>query len=212
MESQTLEIAFGQGALDFLLKQLGSRPPGDAVFTFPDYTLRFYLDPNIPGTDGRLDHAGTRHETRRLMAHTFPGGVLPDDLTRIINLSYEEVLRCYERGCFLAAVTMCGRTMETTLGGLYQKKKGVHPSEEIGEYKPGIGGILKYLASVSYKFPPGTKEKFDAIALHRNMAVHGNLTIPTVDETRSAIYLTKDVLRIAANDAPLVSARPTESE
>jgi hypothetical protein len=132
------------------------------------------------------------------MSYSFPTGILPDDVTRIVNLSFEEILRCYERECFLAAVALCGRTIETVLGGLYQKIKGIHPSDEPGERKPGIGGILKYLASASYKFPPGTKEKFDAIALHRNMAVHGNLVVPTVDEARSVIYLTKDVLRIAA--------------
>ncbi len=135
------------------------------------------------------------------MGYSFPEGILADDVTQLINVSFEEVLRCYERGCLLAAVALCGRTIETVLGGLYQKKKGVHPSEEPGDRKPGIGGILKYLAGVSYKFPPGTKEKFDAIALHRNMAIHGNLVVPTVDEARSVIYLTKDVLRIAAEPA-----------
>jgi hypothetical protein len=198
MNSQTLQLALGHGAIDFLLKQLRSEPPGDAIFTFPDYTLRFYCDPTIPGTDGRLDHVGPRHETRQLMGYCFPERILPDDVTQLINLSFEEVLRCYERGCFLAAVSLCGRTIETVLGGLYQKKKGIHPSEETADRKPGIGGILKYLGNVSYKFPPGTKEKFDAIALHRNMAIHGALVVPAVDEARSVIYLTKDVLRIAA--------------
>jgi hypothetical protein len=84
-------------------------------------------------------------------------------------------------------------------------KKGVHPSDEPGHRKPGIGGILKYLAGVRYKFPPGTKEKFDAIALHRNIAIHGNLVVPTVDEARSVIYLTKDVMRVAA-EQPASSA------
>jgi hypothetical protein len=198
MDPRTLNVAFGRGALDFLHEKLRGEPADDVIFTFPDYTLRFYFDPSIPGTDARLDHFGVRHETRQLMGYTFPPGILNEDVTELIDLSFEEVLRCYERGCFLAAVALCGRTIETVLGGLYQKKKGVHPSEEPGDRKPGIGGILNYLGSVSYRFPPGTKEKFDAIALHRNMAIHGNLVVPTVDEARSVIYLTKDVLRIAA--------------
>lgn len=198
MDLRTLHIAFGDGALDFLVKQLRGEPAGDAVFTFPDYTIRFYRDPRIPGTDGRLDHVGVRQETRQLMSYSFPKGVLPDDITKLVNLCFEEILRCYERDCFLAAVALCGRTIETVLGGLYQKIKGIHPSDEPGDRKPGIGAILKYLAGVNYKFPPGTKEKFDAIALHRNMAIHGNLVVPTVDEARSVIYLTKDVMRIAA--------------
>jgi len=202
MDPRTLHIAFGDGALDFLVKQLRGQPADDAVFTFPDYTIRFYRDPNISGTDGRLDHAGVRQETRQLMTYSFPKGVLPDDVTQIVNLSFEEILRCYERGCYLAAVALCGRTIETALGGLYQKKKGIHPSEEPGDRKPGIGAILKYLTGAGYKFPPGTDKKIDAIALHRNMAIHGNLVVPTVDEARSVIYLTKDVMRIAAEPSP----------
>jgi hypothetical protein len=42
MDPRTLHIAFGDGALDFLIKQLRGEPAGDAVFTFPDYTIRFY--------------------------------------------------------------------------------------------------------------------------------------------------------------------------
>jgi hypothetical protein len=197
MDPRTLHIAIGPGGLDFLVKQLRGNPPGDTVLTFPGYTIRFYYDANIPGTDTRLDHTGTRQETRLLMAYSFPGAILPDDVTTLVNLSFEEVLACYERGCYLAAVALCGRTIETVLGGLYQRLKGIHPSEEQG-WKPGIKDILKYLGIQGYQFPPGTKEKIDAIALHRNMAIHGNLVVPTVDEARSVIYLAKDVLRIAA--------------
>jgi len=42
MDPQTLHIALGHGALDFLVKQLRSEPSGDVVFTFPDYTVRLY--------------------------------------------------------------------------------------------------------------------------------------------------------------------------
>jgi hypothetical protein len=197
MDPRTLHIALGPGALDFLVQRLRGSQPDDTVWTFPDYTIRFYYDPRIPGTDARLDHAGTRQETRQLMNYSFPGAILPDDVTKLVNLSFEEILRCYERGCYLAAVALCGRTIETVLGGVYQQLKGIHPSEEQG-WKPGIKDILKYLDTQGYRFPPGTKEKIDAIALHRNMAIHGNLVVPTVDEARSVIYLTKDVLRIAA--------------
>ncbi|HEV8070518.1 MAG TPA: hypothetical protein VGP76_22580 [Planctomycetaceae bacterium] len=208
MDPQTLHIAFGPGALDFLIEQLRRNPPGDALFTFPDYTIRFYCDPSIPGSDGRLDHVGTRQETRVLMAYSLPNGILPPDVTTLVNLSFEEILRCYERDCYLAAVALCGRTIETVVGGVYQQLKGVHPSDEQGS-KPGIRDIIKYLGTNGYQFPPGTKEKIDAIALHRNMAIHGNLVIPTVDEARSVIYLTKDVLRIAAERA---AQPPTASQ
>jgi hypothetical protein len=200
MDPRTLHIALGPGALDFLVKQLRGNPPEDTLFTFPDYSVRFYYDPSIPGKEARLDHVGTRQETRILMAHSFPAGILPPDITTLVNLSFDEILRCYERGCYLAAVALCGRTIETVLGGIYQLLKGIHPSDEQGS-KPGIKDILRYLSTQGYRFPPGTKEKIDAIALHRNMAIHGNLVVPTVDETRSVIYLTKDVLQVAAERA-----------
>src|SRR5438105_1997776 len=115
MDPRTLHIALGPGALDVLISQLRGTPANDAVFEYPDYTIRIYCDPSIPGTGTRLDHVGTRHETRQLMIYAFPDGVLPDDISKLVNLSFEEILRCYERGCYLAAVALCGRTIETVL-------------------------------------------------------------------------------------------------
>lgn len=82
------------------------------------------------------------------------------------------------------------------LGALYEKKIGVHPSKD--SQKPGVNAIINRLTKDGYVFPTGLKEKMEVIAMHRNMAVHGNLVIPTDDEARSVLYSTRNVLKAVA--------------
>ncbi len=96
----------------------------------------------------------------------------------------------------LASIAVCGRTIETVLGSVYEKTVGKHPSKE--SQKPGINAIINRCKREGYDFPPGLKEKMEVIALHRNMAVHGSLVLPTEDEARSVLYSTRDVLQISA--------------
>jgi hypothetical protein len=160
---------------------------------FPDYVIKLELDPTIDGVIHR--HDGRRLESQRIMAYVFPDTYLPDDITRLVRLSYAEAVRCYENSCFLGCIALCGRTIETVLGALYEKKVRVHPSKDPA--RPGMNAIINRLSKEGYTFPSGLKEKMEVIALHRNMAVHGNLVIPTEDEARSVLYSTRDVLRVS---------------
>ena len=162
---------------------------------FPDYVIKLELDTTIEsGVIHR--HEGRRLESQRIMDYTFPSSCLPEDITRFVRLSYAEAVRCYENSCFLGAIALCGRTIETVLGALYEKKVGVHPSKD--PQKPGMNAIINRLSKEGYTFPVSLKEKMEVIALHRNMAVHGNLVIPTDDEARSVVYSTRDVLQMTA--------------
>lgn len=162
---------------------------------FPDYIIKLELDPTIEsGVIHR--HEGRRLESQRIMDYTFPNTYLPEDITELVRLSYSEAIRCYENSCFLGAIALCGRTIETVLGALYEKRIGVHPSRD--PQKPGMNAIINRLSKEGYIFPVSIKEKMEAISLHRNMAVHGNLVIPTDDEARSVIYSTRDVLQMTA--------------
>jgi len=163
---------------------------------FPDYVIKLELDPTIEHEGAIHRHEGRRLETQQFMNYLFPSTYLPDDITRLIRLSYAEALRSYENSCFLGCIALCGRTIETVLGALYEKKVGVHPSRDPS--KPGINAIINRLNKEGYSFPGGLKEKMETIAMHRNMAVHGNLVMPTDDEARSVLYSTRDVLKIVA--------------
>lgn len=165
-------------------------------YEFPDFILRLELDPSIEADGFVHRHEGRRMETQRLMNYSFPHSYLPDDITKLINHAYAEAIRCYEMCCFMASIALCGRTIETAIGSLYEKVVGVHPSADPA--KPGINAMLNKLTKANYVFPPALKEKMEVIALHRNMAIHGNLQLPTDDEARSVIYSTRDVLAAVA--------------
>ena len=197
MTSKThLCISLGPEALQFLNTQLLAIPLGTVDFPFPDYVITLRLDRSITGQGCRLDHLGSRDETRTKMSHIFPDGILPEDVTQLVNFAYEEALRCFERACSMAAIGMCGRAIETVLAALYEKQFGRHPSEE--QNPPGINAIINKLRREGYRFPAGLKERMEVIGLHRNMAIHGNIVLPSEDEARSTIYLTKDVLQLVA--------------
>jgi hypothetical protein len=183
------EAAFEQVQIAFATDRWISWP-------FPDYVNRLELDRAIEGDKVIHHHDGRRLETQRIMNYTFPSTYLPDDITKLIRLSYTEAVRCYENSCFLGCIALCGRIIETVLGTLYEKKTAVHPSKETS--KLGINAIINRLVREGYQFPTGLKKNVEMIALHRNMAVHGNLVIPTEDEARSVVYSTRDVLKISA--------------
>ncbi|MEF8767948.1 MAG: DUF4145 domain-containing protein [Candidatus Accumulibacter phosphatis] len=194
-----LFVSLSPGAMQLMNTQLLAVPCGTVDFPFPDYVITFRLDRSIPGQDCRLDHLGSRDETRAKMAHEFPSGLLPEDVTRLVNFAYEEALRCFERNCSMAAIGMCGRTIETVLASLYAKQFGKHPSEE--QNPPGLNAMINKLRKEGYRFPAGIKERMEVIAVHRNMAIHGNIVLPSQDEARSTIYLTKDVLQLISHKA-----------
>src|SRR5437016_5824242 len=58
---------------------------------FPDYVIKLELDPAIEsGVIHR--HEGRRLESQRIMDYTFPSTYLPDDITRLVRLSYAEAV------------------------------------------------------------------------------------------------------------------------
>jgi hypothetical protein len=194
LEKSLITLALSQKAYEQVQEEFGK---GRWIsWDFPDYTIKLELDPTIENYGVIHRHDGRRLESQRIMSFTFPNGFLPDDITHLVNLSYSEAVRCYESSCFLASIALCGRTIETVLGSLYEKTVGVHPSKE--STKPGMNAIINRLTREGFVFPAGLKEKMEVIALHRNMAIHGNLILPNEDEVRSVIYSTRDVLKLSS--------------
>jgi hypothetical protein len=207
MDSQTYIFTLSEdcyaGAKAILDKSLTTKaddPLAVASVNFPANNPRFRLqvDRKLKGDVWNISPGARSREAKETMAYRLPEGIFPDDLTRLVNLAFQEAISCYEISCFLAAIALCGRTIETVLGAAYQKVKGVHPSADSS--KPGINAIINELKRQGHQLPTGLKEKMETIAIHRNMAIHGNLIIPTDDEARSAIYSTRDVLRYAAEN------------
>lgn len=184
-------IAINSGCLEYLNKNLLDRPGGQVHWITPDLKLHLYLDESIPDANGfRVDYSGPQYEVKRLMDYTFPSSVFPEDVTRVINISYQEILCCFREGCFLASISLCGKVIETVLDALYELETG-HKASDEGK---GANAMINALNKKGYGFSPSTKEKLEVIAAHRNMAVHGNIVLPTDNEARGIIFLTKDVM------------------
>lgn len=124
------------------------------------------------------------------LVYPFPEGKLEDDITNIINSTYQEVLKDYKNECYISAISLCGKIIETVLNSLFVKIFDKNPDEE----KLGFNAMLNRLKKKEgYEF--GELEKqMSLISAHRNKAIHGSITIPTQDEARGIISLTKDIL------------------
>ncbi|WLT40541.1 tyrosine-type recombinase/integrase (plasmid) [Synechocystis sp. B12] len=75
------------------------------------------------------------------LQYDFPQGKLPDDITKIINLTYSEVIDDYENECYISAISLCGKIIETVLNSLFVKIFDKNPDEE----KLGFNAMLNRL-------------------------------------------------------------------
>jgi hypothetical protein len=126
---------------------------------------------------------------------TFPDGIFPSDVTKIVNLTYAEALIDFSNGCFMSAIALCGKVIETVLAALYTKVTGGDADAE----KLGADAIANRLRKAGYSFKGTMKNQMGIIKAHRNKAVHGSIIIPTVDESRGVLSLARDVLQKASS-------------
>lgn len=97
MERQPITLALGRIAFEQVCENFEQ---GKWIsWDFPDYTIRLELDPTIEDDGVIHRHDGRRLETQRIMGYTFPHSYLPDDITKLVNISYSEAVRCFEAGC-----------------------------------------------------------------------------------------------------------------
>lgn len=138
----------------------------------------------------KLSHAVKEKSEYSDFYYQFPDGYFPDDVTQIINLTYEEIIKDYINSCFISAISLCGKLLETCVSSLYIRVFGKSPDDE----KLGFDAILNRLKKSGYQFHDGTKSQMQVISAHRNKAIHGTIMVPTRDEARGVIFLTKDVM------------------
>lgn len=123
------------------------------------------------------------------LSYKFPNSFFPDDITNIINLTYDEVIKCYINNCYISAISLCGKIIETALSALYEKIY----FHSLRDDKIGYDALINKLKNNGYDFKT-LKEHLVIISKHRNKAIHGYVVIPTCDEARAVISLTKDAL------------------
>ena len=126
---------------------------------------------------------------------TFPDGILPPDVTEVVNLTYIEALIDFSNGCYMSSIALCGKIIETVLTALYTKVTGGDADAE----KLGGDAIANRLKKAGYAFKGTIREQMEIVKAHRNKAVHGSIIIPTVDEARGVLSLARDVLQKASS-------------
>jgi hypothetical protein len=141
---------------------------------------------------------GEENAAFKALYFSFPTGIFESDVTDSLNLTYSEVIEDYQNGCYISAIVLCGRVVETILGALYRKVCGGDADRE----RLGIDAICNRLQQQGYDFKKDAiRSKMDLIAAQRNKAVHGAIVIPTKEEAMGIPSLTKDVMQKAARRA-----------
>jgi len=89
MEKIPVTLALSPSAFDEVCSQFAQNRW--ISWDFPDYVIKLELDPSIE-TGLIHRHEGRRLESQRIMAYDFPDTYLPDDITRLVRLSYAEAV------------------------------------------------------------------------------------------------------------------------
>lgn len=151
--------------------------------------MREFVGGCLKEIDLLIDYYIQNQEMVEELNYYFPQGVLKEDIAEIINITYDEVLSDYKNCCYISAISLCGKIIETALQSVYFEVFGKSPDDE----KIGIDAIINRLKKNNYDFN-ALRDQMSIIAKHRNKAIHGSVIIPTRDEARGVISLTKDVL------------------
>lgn len=112
-----------------------------------------------------------------------------DDFLRTL----EEIRICFDEGCFIAAIALCGKILEVCLKETLLRN-GVQPDP-----KAGIGTLLK---SIRDRIPgeymdPTLSNVVNIINVSRITAVHAKerIPVPSRDQAIMVIFATRDVVR-----------------
>lgn len=174
-----------------------SLPGGDIPDRYPIYwdlekiMSRFVID-TLKELDILMDilHENEEQDNEiKELCYIVKNKIFENDITLTINMIYDEILKDYKNKCYYSSIILCGKLLETIISSLYIKIFDIDPDAE----KLGFDAMINKLKKQGYDFS-ATKKHMAVIATHRNKAVHGSIIVPTKDEARGVIYLTKDIL------------------
>ena len=157
-----------------------------------DNNMRDYVKESLKLTkqiiESIINH--TENEKKEL-CDTLNNNIFEDDVTKTINLTYEEIIIDYFNLCYTSAISLCGKIIETALYALLRK---IDPNYfEAKDEKRTLYKRYNMLEKHGYDFNDVEKH-IEIIAQHRNMAVHGNIITPTADDAKAIILFTRSTL------------------
>lgn len=157
-----------------------------------DKNMHYYVKESLKLTKQIIETIINQNENeKKELYYTLENNIFEDDVTEIINLTYAEVINDYFNSCYISAISLCGKIIETAISELYNKVFSKYPDE----YKDDLGfdKIVNQLKQKKYDLSL-VKHQTKVISMHRNKAIHGNITKPTQKEAKGIMLLTTDVL------------------
>lgn len=157
-----------------------------------DESMRYYVEESLKLTKQIIETIFNQNKNDiKELHYTLSNNIFDDDVTDIINQTYDEVLTDFDNTCYISAISLCGKIIETALYALIRKKDPNY-SENNNE-KKNLYERYRILEKYGYDFSDIDKH-IEIISKHRNKAVHGNIVLPTTDEAQAIILLTRNTL------------------
>lgn len=159
--------------------------------------MRDFVNKSLESTKLIIESIIKRAENdKKELYYTLGNNIFYDDVTKIINLTYEEVIIDYFNSCYISAISLCGKIIETAISELYKKVFSKYPDEVKDDL--GFDKLVNQLRQKKYDLSL-VKHQTKVISMHRNKAIHGNIITPTQDEAKGVILLTRNVLKIISS-------------
>jgi hypothetical protein len=137
-------------------------------------------------------HDNTRNSGVRPLNITLPQ--LPDDIRDEMIADIQELLKCFDAGCYRSATVICGRILEIALHRKYYEVTG----KDILETQPGIGlgNLVAKLKEKEVQFAPAVTQQIHLINQVRISSVHKKQQPfnPTKSQAHAMILYTTDLV------------------
>ena len=119
--------------------------------------------------------------------------IFDDNVLTVLQSTIDEASKCYNAGCYMATIVLCGKIIETLLAHAYEWLTAENPIEKQLAFTR-IRSRLRRDHTVLLDEAVDTQLRL--IYQCRSAAVHGNTKIPLSDEALGVAILTQNVINI----------------
>lgn len=125
--------------------------PDYSYYNKIDENMRYYVEESLKLTKQIIETIINQNENDiKELHYTLSNNIFDDDVTDIINQTYDEVLTDFDNSCYISAISLCGKIIETALYALIRKKDPYY-SEHNNE-KKNLYERYRILEKYSYDF------------------------------------------------------------
>lgn len=119
----------------------------------------------------------------------------PTDILEALKLTIREASKCYEHGCYMATIILCGRAIETLVAIAYEV---MFCKRALGADGPGFKVMRETLKSKNLVIDTTLDEFLKLIYKYRSRVSHGDpeIKLPTQEQAKGIAILTEATINI----------------